>query len=199
MKDRAVLPILITTLIILIALAVYFYPTKPLTDTQLKHGTRLNHPVAVKTFQLISDKDQPFTTNELKNKWSLLFFGFTHCTTVCPVTLSELNKAYAKLKQKDLVQVVFVTVDPKRDTPKQLQHYLQHFKGNFIGVTGSPKELEQFRKQFGIYAHDAEHSGVIIVINPQGQWAAVLSAPQYANNIAHDINLLQSQSDRSAA
>ncbi|PYY67340.1 cytochrome c oxidase assembly protein, partial [Pseudomonas jessenii] len=96
---------------------------------------------------------QPVTINELKGKWSLLFFGYTFCPDVCPTTLAQLRQIKSELPPEavDKLQIVLVSVDPNRDTPKQLKQYLSYFDPQFIGLTpASINELEKISNAVSI-------------------------------------------------
>ena len=94
---------------------------------------------------LTNQDGQPVLINELKDKWSLLFFGYTYCPDICPTTLSQLRQIKSELPKavQDKLQVVLVSVDPNRDTPQQLKKYLSYFDPQFVGLTpGSTEQLQ---------------------------------------------------------
>jgi protein SCO1/2 len=135
-----------------------------------------------------------------------LFFGYTHCPDVCPVTLSELNRVAKRLSGETTTappQYVFVTVDPKRDIQEHLAGYVSYFNDNFIGLTGEMKDIDQLAKQLKI-KHSIEkntvdnsgnyivnHSSSILLIDPQGRYFAKFSAPHYAESIHSNFLLIQ--------
>jgi len=177
--------------------------TKPIA---LNNGTILPTPLAIKSFSLTDDNGKPFTQANLKGHWSLLFFGFTHCPIICPTTLAELNKAYQRLQSSDaktVPQVVFISIDPERDTAQKIHTYLNNFNNNFVGATGDKTQLNQLTKQLGIAYmkatksgaknYDVEHSGAILVLNPKGEWVALLSAPHSGKEIAQSFLRIQQQ------
>lgn len=168
----------------------------------LTAATVLPQPKQLRPFQLIDDHNKSFTNANLKGHWSLLFFGFTNCPELCPTTLSTLNKMYQILqdkKSKIMPQVVFVSVDPERDTPKKIAEYLASFNKNFIGVTGSQQQLDQFTQELNVmYAkvisnqdgenYSIDHSGTIIMIDPQAKFYAVFSTPHDPKILAKDVS-----------
>ena len=94
-----------------------------------------------------------FTNKNLKNQWSLVFFGYTHCPDICPTTLSLLNQVDQVLKKEsdiDKPRIIFISVDPERDTIEQLTDYVTYFNPEFIGVTGSMENLQVLTKSLGI-------------------------------------------------
>ncbi|MCO7224632.1 SCO family protein [Pleionea sp. CnH1-48] len=128
--------------------------------------------------------DNTFTDNDLKGKWSFLFFGYTYCPDVCPVTMAVMRDVYAKLEPEvqQQVQVVLVSVDPERDSPQHLQKYAQGFHPEFIGVTAEHTMLEPFAKQFGaIYFKNGDdpqdylvdHTAKIFLVDPDGKRHAI--------------------------
>lgn len=167
---------------------------------QLSTGTLLPSGMPLAQFSLTNDLGKPFTNSNLKGHWSLLFFGFTNCPMICPTTLAELNKAYVVLqkdKVKNMPRVVFISVDPERDTTTKIHHYLANFNRNFIGVRGAKANIDALAKQMGIAYmkatksgeknYNIEHTGAVIVVNPQGEMIAVLTSPRSGATIASDF------------
>lgn len=177
-------------------------PAQPLLSSN--DGTLFPVPRDIKTFELTTG-DKKFTQNNFNGHWTLLFFGFTHCSNVCPATLDMMNRAYTKLHtQIPNLQVVLVTLDPDRDTSETLANYTQSFNPNFIGVTGKIKDVRKLQSQLGIYsARDAsspeknyqiEHTSSIMLINPQGKWAGLfrfgMNPDQFANLVKESVRTL---------
>lgn len=165
----------------------------------------LGHSIPVPAFRLTDSEGHPFTNDALQGRWTLMFFGYTHCPDVCPTTLSTLAQTLALLRaqgETDLPQVVFVSVDPQRDTPEQLGQYTRFFDPEFVGVTGSEQAIEALTSGLGIiYArvdnpkdpenYLVDHSAAILGIAPNGRLAALFSAPHRASAIAHDLQALR--------
>ncbi len=153
------------------------------------NGTLLPAPKKISAFHVIDDNNQPFDNQNLKGHWTFMFFGFSRCHDVCPDTLSQLNQMYNQWKNSEnptsLPQVVFVTVDPNRDTPTVLHHYVKSFNSAFIGLRGDQTTLEQFKKGMKVYFakvpkgndYSMEHSSQIFIINPEGDWVGILNYP----------------------
>ena len=129
---------------------------------------------------LTSHLDQPYSSTEANGKVLLVFFGFTHCPDVCPNTLSTIQTVLGQLgEQANQVQTLFITVDPKRDTPEILNNYLKYFGNNFIGLTGTSQEIDNVIKQFrGFYSYEGnvatgqytvDHTSNLYIINPVGE------------------------------
>src|SRR4030095_1794350 len=118
---------------------------------------------------------------EYRGKVVILEFGFTFCQEVCPVTLSHLRQSFEKLGGAAAeVQLVFVPVDPKRDSPERLAEYLRAFNPSFVGATGTPQELQSVRDAYGIMAEEVvsknaklgyqvNHSSFIYLIDRDGR------------------------------
>src|SRR6266581_9554947 len=102
-------------------------------------------PKPLTAFALTDDKNRVFDLASLKGKWSFLFFGFTHCPDVCPTTLAVLARARDNIARNTVgaeeIQFVFVSVDPDRDTARELRQYVEYFDTAFLGVTGDDAEL----------------------------------------------------------
>lgn len=150
----------------------------------------------LKGFSLIDYNRQPFTPSRFKGKWTFLFFGYTNCPDVCPTTLFMLrtvwNKLPTQVKKAPAPQMVFVSVDPKRDTPERLKKYVTFYHRGFIGVTGKVAQINKLTHQAGINysftkhadgSYTVNHSAQIILVDPSGEMRAVFSPPQKVNEL----------------
>jgi protein SCO1/2 len=136
-------------------------------------------------FSLIDDNGKPFTDAELKGKWHLVFFGYTHCPDVCPTALNDLSLALDKLgAKKSKIEIVFITVDPERDTPAVLKSYVESFGGAIVGLTGTPDAVAQAAQDYRVYyakhpradgGYDMDHSALIYVMDPEGRFTATFT------------------------
>ncbi len=164
-------------------------------------ATVLDPPKAVSDFRLTNHRDEPFTLDSLKGKWSFLFFGYTHCPDICPTTLhtlAQMDRILAADPDAHAnVQVVFVSIDPRRDTAQQLGKYVPYFNKAFIGVTGPEDEINRLTKQLGILHVRVEqnqgqdylvdHSASVLLFSPQGALRALFGAPHAAQRLAADF------------
>jgi len=121
-------------------------------------------PQQIASFTLQDFDKQEFDIDHFKGKWTFLFFGYTFCPDVCPVTMSNLASVFKKLEGKPVpmsnIQGVFISVDPERDTPDILKQYVPYFDSRFIGASGTKQQLDAFTRQIGaLYYIDAEESG----------------------------------------
>lgn len=150
-------------------------------------------PKPISPFQLTDHHGASFDLGTLKGKWSFVFFGFTHCPDVCPTTLVELNSAQRLLDEAGLdagIQYVFVSVDPRRDTPERLGRYVGHFNKKFIGATGAEQALKRFAHEVGeVYGfpdgtsgpdYSVAHSATLALFDPDARLHAVFTPPQRA-------------------
>ncbi|MBK5353253.1 SCO family protein [Pseudomonas sp. TH41] len=138
----------------------------------------------------MTDQDgKPVAVNELKDKWSLLFFGYTFCPDICPTTLAQLRQIKSELPPEAVakLQIILVSVDPNRDTPKQLKQYLGYFDPQFIGLTASSvDDIQKLANAVSIPFipadtskpnYTVDHSGNLAVIGPDGTQRGFIRAP----------------------
>ena len=170
-----------------------------------EYSTVLTKPIKLDEFLLTADDDSVFSNQSLKDKWSLLFFGYTHCPDVCPLTLHQLAQANKELADKldSTPNIIMVSVDPDRDTSEILQKYVRSFGENVSGVTGKNEELDKLTSQLGIFykanKHEGEnysvnHSAAVILINKNAEFHAVFSAPHSIEHFVSDLPLLLKES-----
>jgi protein SCO1 len=162
--------------------------TPPLLNED--EGTLFSAPRDIKPFELVTASGEFFTQQNLRDHWTLLFFGFTHCASLCPTTLDLLKRAYTKLHPIiPNLQVVFISLDPERDNLPALRRYTSAFHPDFIGVSGKIAELHKLQSQLGIYSerdnttqnYQVLHTPNILLINPQWQWSGI-----YRNELPFD-------------
>ncbi|MDX8411148.1 MAG: SCO family protein [Mariprofundaceae bacterium] len=150
-------------------------------------------------FKLTAADNKSFNLDDLKGKWSFIFFGYTHCPDICPTTLNVLAATFEKLARKPAVapeiQGVFVSVDPKRDTPELLKKYVSYFDDGFSGITGSTAQIDALTRQVGaLYAlhsenekdtsYEVTHNSTIFLIDPEGRLYGRFPPPQVPRVIA---------------
>jgi protein SCO1 len=152
-------------------------------------------------FQLVDHTGQPRKLSDFHGKVVALFFGYTHCPDVCPITLAELAAAVKKLgPQGDKVQVLFVTADPERDTPEVLAQYVTAFNPAFLGLRGTPDQTGQVAKDFKVIIqkspgadadnYTVDHSSGTYIYDTTGKLRLYVSYGQGADVFAHDIGQL---------
>ena len=172
-------------------------PKPPLV---LASGTILAPARPLADFSLIDNQGRSFGAANLRGHWSLMFFGYTDCPDYCPTTLTTLAALEKQLRAAKTVappQVIFVSVDAKRDTPAQLNQFVPNFDPEFIGLTAaSQPAIEALAKKWGVavniqYAANGnyivDHSTEIFVIDPAGNLAAILTGPFTVDALQSDF------------
>ncbi|RBP49219.1 SCO family protein [Arenicella xantha] len=138
--------------------------------------------------------------DQFQGHWSIIFFGFTHCPDVCPTTMQTLKQVKQRVSEAGFWsnnKVIMVTVDPERDSVERLANYVPFFDNEFVGLRANVSDTTEFAKQVGVLffkdkaadngAYDVDHSAALILINPQGQYAGVITAPHKADEITADL------------
>ncbi len=136
-------------------------------------------PRTLPLFKLVDHKGQPFSNIQLTGKWSVMFFGYTHCPDICPTTITALAKVADKLTPeiREQIQFVFISIDPERDTTDLLADYISFFRADFLAATGNEQQLQQLTMSLGAMymkvpdenSYSMSHSNRLFIINPQGQ------------------------------
>jgi protein SCO1 len=166
---------------------IWRHPAAPI---ELTTGTLLTPSRELPDFSLIDQQGRAFGSANLRGHWSLLFFGYTNCPDFCPTTLTTLAAMQKRLRAASspvLPQVIFVSVDAKRDTPAQMAKYVPYFDPEFIGLTAADqRSVETVAKKLGVSViiqpsadgnYTVDHSGAIFVLNPDGRLTAILTGP----------------------
>ncbi|MEJ2757279.1 MAG: SCO family protein [Anaerolineales bacterium] len=168
-------------------------------------GTVYQTPTQAPSIVLPASDGTTFELANQQGKIVLIFFGYTSCPDVCPTTLSDLKRVTEILGDKaEQTQVVFVTVDPERDTVEKLHSYLSLFNSTFIGLTGNEKELSQVYTEYGVYreidtaskteaGYLVNHSSRLYLINQDGDLYITYSYGTDPESIAADIEYLLDQ------
>lgn len=165
-------------------------------------GSVLEPPVAVPDFTLTDQYGQPFRLSDQRGQVVLLFFGYTSCPDVCPTTLGTWRRVHQALgDDADRVRFVFVTVDPERDTTERLGLHVNAFNPDFVGLTGTPAELEAVYDLFGVI-HEKDtssgsalgylvnHTATTFVVDPDGRWRLRETYGTEVEDFVHDIRQL---------
>jgi protein SCO1 len=151
-------------------------------------------------FRLVDQNGNAVTDADLKGKWSLVYFGYTHCPDACPTALNDISIALSELGPKrDAVRPVFITVDPERDTSQALKSYVTAFDAPILALTGSPEQVAQAAKEYRVYYakhpepggdYSMDHSSVIYVMDPQGRFTASFTHESSPEQIADRLKKL---------
>jgi protein SCO1 len=164
--------------------------SRPTTPPVLASGTILAPARALADFSLLDSQGRSFGVANLRGHWSLMFFGYTNCPDYCPTTLTTLAALEKQLRAEKTPappQVLFVSVDAKRDTPARLNQFVPYFDPTFIGLTAANQPaIEALAKNWGVAVHIqaaangdyiVDHSELMFVIDPSGNLAAILTGP----------------------
>lgn len=157
-------------------------------------------PREIGPFSLLDQNGQPFVNQQLKGKWTLVFFGFTNCPDICPTTLASFNELAGMLEEGKFAQdtqFLLVSLDPARDTPEKLKTYVEFFNPDFTGVTGEFLAIHRFATQLNVAFqkvmlgdgkdpanYTVDHSGHVALINPQGHYHGFFKSPIEASKLA---------------
>jgi len=164
-------------------------------------GVVIDPPVPASDFALQDQHGNIYRLSEQRGKIVLIFFGYTNCPDVCPITLSEFKRIKALLTdQADRVEFVFITVDPQRDTVERLAQYLPNFDPQFIGLTADQATLEVVWKAYGVYQQKqdtgsaagylVDHSARTYLIDQQGNWRINYPYGMASEKIVPDLRYL---------
>jgi len=175
-------------------------------------GSLLEPPRRIAVPALVKDNGEPFTNADISGHWSLMFFGYTHCPDVCPVALNALASAKKDAAEgfpdRAFPRVIFVSVDPARDTAALLHDYVRYFDPEFTGVTGDENMIQALALQMSVVymkvpvekknagngsAMDSgdylvDHSSAILLLNPEGKLAAFLQPPHTPQSLLDSLN-----------
>jgi len=174
----------------------------------LPHGARFAPPAKatvlpearpLPSVELVDANGRPLTTDSLRGEFTVLFFGFTNCPDVCPLTLQMLAQARAKIVEqapRAVPQILFVSVDPERDDTERIAAYVKAFDPEFLGATAPERELKPLLEQLGVgvekqHSHGGEsynvvHSSAVYFIGPDADWIAVATGPHDPAVVAAD-------------
>jgi protein SCO1/2 len=165
---------------------------------ELRAGTALPESRSIADFSLTDQDGRPFTREDLRGHWTLVFTGFTNCPDICPATLATLADLGHRVPREDL-RFLFVSVDPKRDTPEVIRRYLAHFGAGISGATGTREEIERFTSGLGLAQvvnpgaggeYTVDHSTALVLIDRRARLAGYFQAPHAADAIAADLAAL---------
>ncbi len=154
----------------------------------------------VQDFELLDVNGNAIDQSVFDDKWSIVFFGYTHCPDICPITLQVMKGVLAKIEEQNTAapQIVFVSVDPVRDTSEIMKSYIAYFDESFVGITGDLKSVHTLTASLGIVtsftANDTDpnnylvdHTASLLLIDPQKRVRAKITPPHEADIIAGDF------------
>ncbi len=210
--NRRLQQFLILSIALAAGLAGYWFATQQQrseSDLSVVRAAILKPPKPLADFSLADHQGRPFSLDNLRDRWSLLFFGYTYCPDVCPTTLTNLKNVTSMLADHERVehplQVVFVSVDPERDTTEKLSSYVSYFDPGFIGITGTHEEIRKLTRHLGVLyvkhaakpgdAYLVDHTAAILLINPRGELRALFSPPHDTQLIADGVKRIRNHDE----
>ena len=174
-----------------------FYTPRELTLDEYKTlgAYFIDPPRQLAEFQLIDDSGDIFLPDQFKDKWNILFFGFTYCPDICPLTMKQMSDVKQSLgANSEKIRIFLVSVDPDRDKPENLRIYLDNFDTEFKGLTGEIDQIYRFSTQVNapffpvVNSKEAnytvDHSGSLVLIGPESQYAGFFRAPHDTQKIS---------------
>ena len=175
-SERLLLAIVAVLVAVIVGVAVLWQPDAPApaAPPTLPAGGEFT----------LQSADGPVSLKDFRGRVTLLYFGYTYCPDICPTTLSALTAGLAQLtpEERARVAVVFISVDPQRDTPEHLKTYVAFFDPGFVGVTGSPAELGELAGRYGVFyqrqpggkddAYIVDHTAETFAVGPDGRLLA---------------------------
>ncbi len=152
----------------------------------------------VPALDFLDQDGQAFSTGQLKDQWSLLFFGYTFCPDICPATLAQLRQLRTQIPEEtwNNLRIVLVSVDPARDTPEQMKKYLGYFNAGFMGLSGEPDTIQKLSSAVSIpfipadtskENYTVDHSGNLAIIGPDGTQRGFIRAPINIDKLAAQL------------
>ena len=190
--------------ILLSSIIISFIIILALTFIFAEYLSRKNAPQKISEIidkvHLIDHNGQAFKKTTLKNKPSLLFFGFTNCPEICPTTLADLSEITKEVTSSvNAINIIFVTLDPIRDDKKHLKDYVQYFGSNVIGVTGDKVEIKKFAENWGVFYetvntsnknYTLNHTATVFMIDELGNFRGTISWGENETSVMQKINNL---------
>jgi protein SCO1/2 len=166
----------------------------------LQRATLFQESRALPEFALVDQAGRAFGRERLRGHWTFLFFGFVNCPDICPTTLATLagaRKALTDLPADERPGVVFVSVDPGRDTPESLARYVAHFDPSFTGVTGNATAISRLTESLGVAviigppaeegSYAVDHTAAVFLVDPEARVTALFGTPHDTATIAGDF------------
>lgn len=172
----------------------------------LETGKAYKKPLDIIEFELKDQGDQLYSKNDLKNQWTILFFGYTNCPDVCPTTIFKLGQIKQQIS-KELpnvnLQILFITLDPERDSTERLREYLGFFNASMIGLTGDISKIVELTSNLSVFfqrinkedGYDFNHTASIFLMNPNAQLKASFSPASSIDMLNEDIQTVIKKSN----
>jgi protein SCO1/2 len=194
--------VLVVGLVLLTAVSVMTVSFLTREAPRPTNATLFDESRLLPEFLLTDQAGELFERDDLKGHYSLVFFGFTNCPDICPLTLQILADVRAGLKARKLEtpEVVFISVDPDRDDPTSVAGYLGYFDNEMTGLVGPSKKLKPLLEFFGVAVHkvsvegkkyNVTHTSAVFVIGPDAEYLGVFSSPGLADEVLRDFLIIR--------
>jgi protein SCO1/2 len=176
--------------------ARYLLPGSPAVPPDLP-GLLWPDPRTIPRMQLTDGSGATIGNERLMGRWTFMFFGYTYCPDVCPATLAQMAQVMKTLRANGAardVQVLFVSVDPRRDLGPRLGEYVRYFDASFLGASAAEDRIEAFTGGLGVVYrlgeadesgnYPVDHTAAILLVDPDGRWVGIFNAPHEPEDIA---------------
>jgi protein SCO1/2 len=199
-KNRALMAFAVSAAVLGVASIYLLAPKSPANLSSTAPTVTIGGP-----FTLTSHTGEKFSADDLKGKPFAVFFGFTHCPEVCPTTLWEMSEAMKALgEDAEKLRMVFVSVDPERDTPEVLANYIQSFGDNVVGLTGTQAEVDAVGKAYRAYwkrvpvdggDYTMDHTASVYLMDDKGDFSGMISYEENSETRLQKLRLLIDRSN----
>ncbi len=199
MKNKLLILIPAIILATLATVTLWAPEPEPLIFDDIRGISIISPPVPLPEFNLLNKENKMVNKDQLTGQWTLAFFGYTHCPDICPGTLNSLSNVAKELRKsnpEDPTQYLFVSLDPARDTPDVIKHYVDYFDPNFEALTGDKSEIDKITERVGViydYEYEDEraqgdyvvnHYTAILVFDPQARLRAHILPPHPTDKVS---------------
>ena len=191
LKKNILLATIIMSFIVILTSTFFF------AEYLSRQNTPKNISQIINNINLVDHTGSKFVAKNLENKPSLIFFGFTHCPEICPTTLSQLSEVTERLKSKIMTtNIIFITVDPQRDTQEYLKDYISNFNENVIGITGKIMDIKKLADNWGVFFekissskddYTFNHTATVFMLDKKGDYKGTISWGESENSIIQKI------------
>ena len=191
LKKNILLATIIMSFIVILTSTFFF------AEYLSRQNTPKNISQIINNINLVDHTGSKFVAKTLENQPSLIFFGFTHCPEICPTTLSQLSEITERLKSKIMTtNIIFITVDPQRDTQEHLKDYMSNFNENVIGITGEIMDIKKLADNWGVFFerittskedYTFNHTATVFMIDKNGNYKGTISWGENESSIIQKI------------
>ena len=191
LKKNILLATIIMSFIVILTSTFFF------AEYLSRQNTPKNISQIINNINLVDHTGSKFVTKTIENQPSLIFFGFTHCPEICPTTLSQLSEVTKRLKSKIMTtNIIFITVDPQRDTQEYLKDYISNFNDNVIGITGKIMDIKKLADNCGVFFerisstkddYTFNHTATVFMLDKKGDYKGTISWGESESSIIQKI------------